>query len=580
MKSKISILYRVGLALGLGFFYGPSYAQRTAIIESNALQEIGPWGASALPFGLAPMSSDQWQGADPSTLAYALDKIGPDLRFVSLQRLVRQAVFSGASAPVDDAGLAQGRFLAAMRLGPADAAGQLLKNVPRLTSKLDLAALAIDAAFRQGHSEEACGLFNAVASDHNSAALENALWLEIRATCYALNGEVAAANLSADLAKTRGQGDVWLGRVIAATSGAVTNPPPFRADSGRTLALSMKAGLKLPKGLAQTSDPATLAAILAWPDFAQQLPVEEKNALLRRVAETGLATAAQEDSLRPSMPPAPPAQPETELSQSPQVDATALALATQWGQRLTRATTAQSRALEARLSLDDVRNLAQSMPQALTPQLVTILVEGALWAGDAKLARLMADQSGTTLSPRIQLVMALEDPITGDQPVQRHIEVAKTINMQRQAVRDALMVWSAGLATPRGSVALLRPGLPETRGGQTGMRIALNWAAARGSKGEVALLVGLALQGLEPASVDAETMAAALSALRDVGLGASAQALAREYLLALEGVLPTKAPAKATTTSEPARPVQTPNLKPASAPKPTSTSKPQWAPPK
>jgi hypothetical protein len=478
---------------------------------------------------------------------------------------------------VEDAGLAQGRFLAAMRLGPADSASQLLKNVPRLTTKLDLAALAIDAAFRQGNSEEACGLFAAVTSDHSSTALESALWLEIRATCYALNGEVAAANLSADLARARGQSDAWLGRVIAATSGTVTSPPPFRTDSGRALALSMKAGLRLPKGLAQTGDPATVAAILAWPGFVEKLPVEEQSALLRRVAETGLATSAQEESLRPSPPPTPPTQPttptppETALTEPPPVDAAAQALAAQWGQRLTRATTAQSRALEARLSLADLRNLAQSTPQALTPQLAPILVEGALWAGDGKLARTIANHSGAILSPRIQLVMALADPIAGDQPVQRHIDAAKNPNAQRQAVRDALIAWSAGFATPGGSVALLRPGLPETRGGQAGMRIALNWAATRGSKGEVALLVGLALQGLEPASVDSETMAAALTALHDVGLAASAQELAREYLLALEGVLPTKPPAKATTA---------PDQKPASAPKPTSTSKPQWAPPK
>ena len=574
MTSKISGLCIAGAALWLGLSFGPSHAQRATIIESNTLQEVGPWGASALPNGLAPLSSDQWQGADPGTLAFALDKIGPDLRFVSLQRLVRQAVFSGATAPVEDAGLAQARFLAAMRLGPADAAGQLLKNVPRLTSKLDLAALAIDAAFRQGNSEEACGLFNAVSSDQSSAALENAFWLEIRATCYALNGEVAAANLSADLARARNQGDAWLGRVIAATSGTVTSPPPFRADSGRALALSMKAGLKLPKGLAQTGDPATVAAILAWPGFAQKLPIEEQSALLRRVAETGLATSAQEESLRPSPPPAPPTPPETAPTEPPPLDVAAQALATQWAQRLTRATTAQGRALEARLSLADLRSLAQTTPPVLTPQLAPMLVEGALWAGDGKLARAIADQSGAVLSPRIQLVMALADPIAGDQPVQRHIDAAKNPNAQRQAVRDALMVWSAGLATSAGSVALLRPGLPETRGGQAGMRIALDWAAARGSKGEVALLVGLALQGLEPASVDAETMVAALTALHDVGLEVSAQELAREYILALEGVLPTKAPAKTTTISEPAKPARTPNQKPA------STSKPQWAPPK
>ena len=70
----------------------PAVAQSIRTIESAPLQEVGPWGAAALPLGLERLDSDLWQGADPGTLALAFERIGPDLRFPVLQRLVRQAV--------------------------------------------------------------------------------------------------------------------------------------------------------------------------------------------------------------------------------------------------------------------------------------------------------------------------------------------------------------------------------------------------------------------------------------------------------------------------------------------------------
>jgi len=539
-------------------------AQSIRTIESAPLQEVGPWGAAALPLGLERLDSDLWQGADPGTLALAFERIGPDLRFPALQRLVRQAVFSGGSAPVGDLDLARARFLAANRLGPSEAATRLFQTVPRLSADPALVNLAIDAAFRAGRADEACGWVASPGLEDANSMSTSSSWLETRATCYALNGEAAAANLSVDLARGKGQTDTWLGRAVAAASGPVTNPPPFRADSGRALVLSMKAQLKLPKALASSGDPSALSALINWPDFATLIPAEEVAPLVRRAAQTGVASPAQEALLRISLPkPAMPLLQATDATLDPQIEAAGPPLlppsppiAETWAKNLSQANTAQGRALEARLLKADLQNLIETAPEEIPAMTLPILAEAALWAGDVRLAKALEVRSPIPLSPRQRLVLAMLDPVSGDRPVQRHVEAATNPNSQRQAIRDALIAWSAGMPTLGGLAALVQPGLPDTKAGQAGMRTALTLASERGSKGEVALLVGVALQGQEPASADAETVAIAVRALRRVGLSMQALDLAREYLLAIDMAVPTRAapaatPAVNTVTAKP-----------------------------
>jgi len=577
-------------------------AQSIRTIESAPLQEVGPWGAAALPLGLERLDSDLWQGADPGTLALAFERIGPDLRFPALQRLVRQAVFSGGSAPAGDLDLARARFLAANRLGPSEAATRLFQTVPRLSADPALVNLAIDAAFRAGRADEACGWVASPGLEDVNSISTSSSWLETRATCYALNGEAAAANLSVDLARGKGQTDTWLGRAVAAASGPVTNPPPFRAESGRALVLSMKAQLKLPKALASNGDPSALSALINWPDFATRIPANEAAPLVRRAAQTGVASPAQEALLRiPLLPPPMPPAPATDATLGPEIEAVAPPpppppIAETWAKTLSQTNTAQGRALEARLLKPDLQNLIETAPEQIPALTIPILAEAALWVGDIRLAKALEVRSPIPLSPRQKLVLAMLDATSSDRPVQRHIEAATNPSSQRQAIRDALIAWSAGTPTRGGLAALVHPGLPDIKGGQAGMRTALTLAAERGSKGEVALLVGLALQGQEPASADAETIAIAVRALRRVGLSTQAVDLAREYLLALDMAVPTRAAAASTpavnaiaakpnlaSAAQPNQPKLEPlsrTLPTAPAPKAKAASKPSWTPPK
>jgi hypothetical protein len=535
-------------------------------VSSLALPDVGPWGAAALPPGIAPLSSDLWRGSDPGTLGVAFGKLSPDQRFPSLQVLVRQAIFSGGVAPTTEIEIARTRFDAANRFGPSEAAARLIFGVPQLSADGGLTLIAIDAGFRAGRTDEACGVIEGV-----PATAQGVVWLESRATCYALNNEPDAANLSADLAKSRGLTDTWLSRAIASVAGPITAPPPFRTDSGRALALSLRAKLKPPLTLATINDGAALSALLENAPFMEALAPEERLAMASNAAMRGTAppqsarrallTAGSE----PVDPAAPPAAPV------PTIPA-------QLSARILAAKTLQARSVEARLAIDDLRAIMASQPGLLTLSDVPVLTEAALWAGDSALAYSIAALSPTPLDSRLWLVMAIYDPIKQPQFIQQMLDAASSDGAaSRVTLRDVAIGWSAGMPIGAGVSSLIQQGLPWSQAGNSGIRLALDMAADRGSKGEVALLVGLALQGEEPVNINAETLISAVRALKRVGLEGAAKDLARDYLLANYITLP------ATRRATPVRtPAATPRRAPAPtlapAPAPVSTPRPATRP--
>ncbi len=481
-------------------------------VQSSALQEVGPWGAAALPDGLQSLSSDLWRGADPITLGLLLERIGPDQRFPSLQALTRQAVFSGGSAPTPDPDVTRKRFEAASRLGPADAAARLVFGVPRLASDANLAGIAIDAGLRVGRIEEACGLVEAITGPASGTN-----WLEARAACYALNEEPAAANLSVDLAKSRGLTDAWLSRAVAAVAGPLTAPPPFRTDSGRATALSLRAKLKPPVSLVSLQEPSALSALVTNSDFMTSLAPQERTLLARKGAERGVIPVTLLASYQPI----------------PDAATAFLAAPAQITQRILMTPSLALRALEARSSLEELKSIMATQPGLMTLTDVPILTEAAIWAGEGALAASIAALSPSPLDARLALVVALYDPAQQANAISQRMALAPIDPVARRtALRDSVVAWAAGLPAGQGLSLLAQTGLPWGPAGNSGMRAALDLASSNGSKGEVILLAALALQGIDPAAVEPETLTSAVKALRRVGLSEGARDLARDYLLA------------------------------------------------
>jgi hypothetical protein len=611
---QISRLGKFGLCIAAKPYYGGSmrtlslliscaiptlsYAQvampaRTISVQSLALPEVGPWGAAAVPTGMVPIASDLWRGGDPGTLSLALARTSADQRFPSMQILVRQVVFSGGLAPTTDPDLARLRFEAASRLGPAEAAARLIFAVPRLSSDAGLAAVAIDAGLRAGLTEQACGLIEAVPVPPQGTS-----WLEARATCYALNNETDAANLSVDLAKTRGLTDTWLSRAIASVGGPISAPPSFRLDSGRAIALSLRTKLKPPLTLSTITDPAAISALVQVPEFMASLAPDERQALLRNGAARGVVALALIESPYVVIPPAVPAVPMSAPATLPAPGETSSQIAVAAPtvpdplSPPPLSTQISVRALEARLAADDVRKLAQTGPGLIAASDVPLMVEVALWAGDGPLAASIAALSPNPLDPRLALVIALFDPAKVASAVETRIDAAPSDPAARRlAMRDAMVAWSAGLPVGGGVSFLVQAGLPWGPGSNGGLRAALELASIRGSKGEVALLAALATQGLDPVNVDGETLISAVRALSKVGLNDAARGLARDYILAGYVTLAPSRPAarpRNPTTPAPARAAPAATQRPATpaaqetaptAPTTQAPKKPNWGTP-
>jgi hypothetical protein len=568
-------------------------APRVSIgIESATLADVGPWGAAVTLAGAEPLPSDLWRGADAATLAALLERIGHDHRFPIMADLARRTIFSGGAAPNADPALARARFSAAARLGPPDAAAQLTARIPQLASDPDLAAIAVDAALRAGEIEEGCTLVQAV-----EAPASGTFWLEARATCFALQDEFAAADLSLDLAKARGLADPWLGRAIAATAGASTNPPPFRAGSGVTLALSLKAGLKPPRALLDGPDVASLPRLA----LAATLSPAERAEYARAAAIRGTGTiAAWRVAVDSASPPAPPVDP---ASVTPQMRADA---ARQTAERLGAASTPSARSATARLLHEALREAALLLAPApsplpapavattgpvddaaaiaptpaptpapaLEPAILARLAEGALWVGDAGLARQFLDAMSAPPAS-LSLALALADAGAPPRAVERRLDAATDEADRRVALREAVLGWSAGLAMTGGQAELVRNALPADGAAlPPGMRTALDFAVRRGGKAEVALVSALALEGIEPAALGPEALGEVIRALRDVGLNDVARRLALEGVLALRMAPPARGRAAPPAGSRPAaRPTPASATPPVRAPAPAPTTR-------
>jgi hypothetical protein len=350
-------------------------------------------------------------------------------------------------------------------------------------------------------------------------------------------------------------------------SGPLSAPPPFRLDSGRAIALSLRAKLKPPLTLANATDGAALSALVRNAAFMDMLAPEERATLIANAAARGVVPVAM--AARPLVTQAPPPTDPT----LPTVEVPAIPA--QLTQRILGATSLQARSVEARIAVEDLRRVMASQPGLLTLSDVPVMTEAALWAGDGALASAVADLSPEALPSKLALVLALYNPAKQPMLIEQMIDAAGSDPVAHKlALRDGVIAWSAGVPIGGGVSNLIQQGLPWGQPGNAGSRIALNFAGWRGSKGEVALLAALALQGEDPNSANPETVITAISALRRVGLESAARDLARDYLLATHVTLATARPAQRPRPQAPAaRPPASPATAPVALP-PSATQAP------
>ena len=232
------MIFRVSLiVLALGFA-APAQAQRP--IEVSSLRNVDPLEAGAPSTGL---TRNLWRGADAAIAKAALKGALTPVNSPALQRLRNAALLSGGVPPEggrDDAELATLRFEALFNAGLVYEAAELMRRLPGAAVSPEFARLKADGDLYAGETDEACKTADSVVEGRDEP-----YWIKLRAFCFALNGQPAAAELTAELARTQGDEDEPFAELLARLTGASASEDEIMAGNALHLALAERTGAAL-----------------------------------------------------------------------------------------------------------------------------------------------------------------------------------------------------------------------------------------------------------------------------------------------------------------------------------------------
>lgn len=173
-----------------------------APIEMRELSAVDPFEVGA-PGGA--LENDVWSSGDARALRAILDVLPESTaagwRSPAAARLALRALLS-AGAPPDgargDGELAARRAGRALSAGRAEPVYALLSRTPRTNESPSLSRHYAETAFALGRRDEGCRIADTLLNGR-----ETAYWLRVRAACQAFAGQVAAAELTAELARAQ-----------------------------------------------------------------------------------------------------------------------------------------------------------------------------------------------------------------------------------------------------------------------------------------------------------------------------------------------------------------------------------------
>lgn len=183
-----------------------------------AQQPSGPIQAEELgavdPFQIGSRNvfpANIWSSSDPDALRAILRELpasdGPGWQQAPAARLAERALLASGSPPRggrDDFALAALRADRALAAGRAEPVFELLERTPRLNESAALSRIHAETAFALGETRSACNT-----ADSLLRGRDEAYWLRARAVCLAIEGNVAAADLTADLARAASPAPVF-----------------------------------------------------------------------------------------------------------------------------------------------------------------------------------------------------------------------------------------------------------------------------------------------------------------------------------------------------------------------------------
>jgi len=151
-----------------------------------------------------------WSSGDARALRAVLEALpqssAPEWRNPAAAQLALSALLTGGAPPeasqTDDGALSSLRADRILAAGGARSAYGLLSRTPGLNEYPALSALYVETAFALGETLNACRAANALLDGRDTA-----YWLRVRAVCLALDGNIAAGELTAELARAQSVDD-------------------------------------------------------------------------------------------------------------------------------------------------------------------------------------------------------------------------------------------------------------------------------------------------------------------------------------------------------------------------------------
>ncbi len=500
------------------------YVAAPISVEGSSLKDVGLWGYYESVDGYDNLPSNLWLNSDVPALGAIFSKLSENQKFTPLQFLTRRVILSGGLAPNSDTKVATERFRLAAKLGPLPAAN-LLNNYPNIIANQDLLIIAADVWFYQNRNEDACNVVEATKPQVPQREL-----LELRATCYALNNEVDAAQLSLDLAMGQNPNpseyDVWFSRAIAALGNGLKGDAakiPFRADNGRTYALSRKLGLfpnaaQLPKLSAMTLSALSLE------------DSNLKDEIYLNAAIKGAISPAEYAKYKndvTSITPVPPIEKQS-------FDTTGNVIVTPVEQPPIKGENYYDELSEAH----DIQSFAAIAKRIapkfneidnITPAQAEVFANAAILASDVKSAKRFATLAPNLgASSKLALGILANDATAVSARIQSGIDHAQA---PQNYYSDAIIANATGLKA-RSTDYLVAGNLNSGVVSNENILYAMDLSANRNAMAETALLAALSLQGQDPKAVDAVVMARIIGNLKKAGLPQDAKDLAVYTIMA------------------------------------------------
>jgi hypothetical protein len=518
-------------------------------LEAVSVEAIGLLGD-----GDGGLGSDLWQGAEAGRVIGLLDHLPTSAPSPTMRDVMRRALLTAAAAPV---GETSGDFLAArlaglIGLGAPDDAVRLAALVPIGSASPAIKVQQADALFWSGRLDEACAV--AAAEIRVSA---DPVWLQSMIFCQHRNGEPDTARLSLSLAREQATLSDTARLALAAVLLGQGDTPMALLDSGLDLALTLATEAALDAEILNVASAPALRALALHPEVALEtrLAAGERAAALGALSPSELADlyglpSFSEDELRDARIVAGESEPSLArallfqaVRQQTDPDQRTMLLAALWA---------------ADPSGPGFAPLARAVGVSLltlTPTPTTVWM-----APNAVRALLASDRAPAAVAWYLGLAeAAVNDPAARAQQnetlpmlaaantgIGRNWNSAMAVQWWRNlpeshdeaarmavATRVFMILDALGRSIGHEAWALFFDGPSHTVAEipNVGIRYALRDAARARRRGETVLLTVLALGETGPADADALTLATTIRALRAVGLGEDAEALALEALI-------------------------------------------------